>query len=108
MFYRAVISSADIELLCGVSDRTARKILQDLRATYNKEKGQYITVEEFSYSKGIPVERIYEHFESINELKSPSKQKKVDDEESVDGKKDDEAKEDEAKEDEAEGDEGDD
>ncbi len=71
MFYRAVIYTSDIILICGVSDRAARKKLQVLRNQYQKERGQYITIEEFCFATGIPIERVYEHFKAIGERRLP-------------------------------------
>jgi hypothetical protein len=54
-------------MICGVSERSARRKLRKIRKQFDKLPNQYVTVEEFCYYTGIPIERVYEHFKLIGE-----------------------------------------
>jgi hypothetical protein len=65
--FRAVILSSDVAMICGVTERTARRKLKEARELFDKRPEHYVTVEEFSFYSGIPVETIHEHFKRLGE-----------------------------------------
>ena len=44
---RIVVYARDVENMTGRKPRTARKLLQDIRTKYNKEKDAFVTIREF-------------------------------------------------------------
>lgn len=50
---RIVIYAKDVMNITGRSERTARKILQEIRKINGKEKNSFITVKEFCRYAGI-------------------------------------------------------
>ena len=50
---RIVIYAKDIQNITGRSERTSRKMMSALRKKYNKNRGDFITVEEFCSYAGI-------------------------------------------------------
>jgi len=67
VYYRAVIFTSDVALICGISDRAARRKLRKIRQKLSKEPDHYVTVEEFCFSTGIPESLVYQHFDAIGE-----------------------------------------
>jgi hypothetical protein len=55
---RIVIYAKDIENITGRSERTARKLLQQIRVKYNKQKGEFVTVKEFCSFTGLEEEEV--------------------------------------------------
>ena len=55
---RIVIYAKDIMNITGRQERTARKMLSQIRKKYNKEKGAFVTVDEFCRYTGFNEERI--------------------------------------------------
>ena len=55
---RVVIYSKDIQNITGRSQRTARKMMSALRKKYHKNKGDFITVDEFCQHTGIKKEQV--------------------------------------------------
>ncbi len=50
---RVVIYPKDVENITGRSDRTARKLLQNIRNALGKSSSSFVTVKEFSAFYGI-------------------------------------------------------
>jgi len=57
---RVVIYPKDVENITGRSDRTARRLLQNIRNALGKSSSSFVTVQEFSDFYGIAEELIYE------------------------------------------------
>lgn len=57
---RIVIYAKDIQNITGRSERTSRKMMSALRKKYNKNKGDFITVEEFCIYTGIKEKQVVE------------------------------------------------
>ncbi len=56
--HRIVIYAKDIRNITGRSERTARKMLQQIRIATGKKKGDFITVAEFCGYTGLQEETI--------------------------------------------------
>jgi hypothetical protein len=56
---RIVIYAKDISNITGRKERTARKLLTQIRTKYQKNKGEFITVREFCQFTGIKEENVY-------------------------------------------------
>jgi hypothetical protein len=56
---RIVIYAKDITNITGRKERTARKLLSQIRIKYQKNKGEFITVGEFCKFTGIKEENVY-------------------------------------------------
>jgi len=50
---RVVVYPKDIENITGRKPRAARKLLQNIKKAFQKEKDQFITAQEFSAYTGI-------------------------------------------------------
>ncbi|MCU7549226.1 hypothetical protein OCK74_08870 [Chitinophagaceae bacterium LB-8] len=55
---RIVIYAKDISNITGKKERTARKIIAQIRRRYNKKPGDLITIYEFCEHTGISEERV--------------------------------------------------
>lgn len=55
---RIVIYAKDVMNITGRRERTARKLLTRIRKQYNKDKGSFVTIEEFSNFTGLKKELI--------------------------------------------------
>jgi len=55
---RCVIYAKDIQLITGRSVRYSHEVIRKIRRMTDKEKGQYITVSEFSEFSGIPKDEL--------------------------------------------------
>lgn len=55
---RVCITSNDIQILTGKSERQCRNILKDIKVFYKKEKHQMVTVDELASYLGIDKELI--------------------------------------------------
>ena len=55
---RIVIYAKDVINITGRKERAAWKILAQIRKKYNKEKGQFVTIDEFCEYTGIKEERV--------------------------------------------------
>lgn len=55
---RIAIYTKDIQNITGRSERTSRKMLAAMRKKYNKQKGEFITVEEFCSYSGFKAEQL--------------------------------------------------
>lgn len=51
---RCVIYAKDIQRITGRSVRYSHEVIRKIRQITDKEKGQYVTVAEFSAFSGIP------------------------------------------------------
>ena len=60
---RVCIYPKDIQLITGRSGRYGRKLLNDIRAHFDKQPYQFITVEEFAEYSGIKQEIIVQYLE---------------------------------------------
>ncbi|PKP25194.1 MAG: hypothetical protein CVU03_09295 [Bacteroidetes bacterium HGW-Bacteroidetes-2] len=65
-FHRIDIKSNEIAEIFGVTEGTAREWIRDVRAAFNKNKKQKITIAEFCSYKGVPYKSI---FCQINKMK---------------------------------------
>ena len=55
---RIVIYAKDISNITGKKERTARKIIADIRRKYNKKPGDFITIYEFCDHTGLKEEKV--------------------------------------------------
>lgn len=55
---RIVIYAKDVSNITGLSPRTAWNLLSRIKRKYNKSKGQYVTIKEFSEFTGISKDEI--------------------------------------------------
>lgn len=55
---RIVIYAKDVINITGRKERSAWKLLAQIRKKYNKEKGQFVTIDEFCEYTGIKEERV--------------------------------------------------
>jgi predicted RNA-binding protein YlqC (UPF0109 family) len=55
---RIVIYPRDIENITGRKGRTAQRLLQTIRQVFEKEKFQFVTVQEFCFFTGIDEETV--------------------------------------------------
>jgi hypothetical protein len=56
---RIVIYTKDVMNITGRKERTARKLLSDIRKQYQKKNTDFVTVEEFCHFTGLKEEKIY-------------------------------------------------
>lgn len=57
---RIVIYAKDVENITGRKPRTARKLLEQVRKKFGKQKDQFVTVREFSLYTGIDEDLVRE------------------------------------------------
>jgi len=57
---RIVIYAKDVMNITGRSERTARKILQQIRSINGKRKSAFVTVTEFCHYAGLEESRVQE------------------------------------------------
>jgi ribosomal protein S3 len=57
---RIVIYAKDITNITGRKERTARKLLAQIRKKYKKKKGTFITIEEFCEFTGLKKEIVHQ------------------------------------------------
>ena len=57
---RLYICPKDVELLMGKSDRQSRRLVQQIKQYFGKERHQFLTLEEFCQYTGLRVERVRE------------------------------------------------
>ena len=55
---RIAIYAKDIQNITGRRERTSRKMLAAIKKRFNKQKGEFITVEEFCSFAGFKVEQV--------------------------------------------------
>ena len=58
---RMVIYAKDVQNITGRKERTARRILAQIRVRYNKQPNDFVTVKEFSSFTGIAEEEILKY-----------------------------------------------
>mgnify|MGYP001044759784 CR=1 FL=1 len=58
---RACIYPKDIQCITGRSERYGRKLLNDIKIHFGKEKHQFITVNEFSEYSGIEIDIVNQY-----------------------------------------------
>ena len=58
---RVVIYAQDIQLITGRSERSAQRILQNIKKKLGKEKYQFVTFEEYSKHSGISLQKLDEY-----------------------------------------------
>lgn len=58
--HRIVIYAKDIVKITGRSERTARKMLQQIRESNGKRRGDLVSVEEFCRYSGLKEESIHQ------------------------------------------------
>lgn len=57
---RIAIYAKDIQNITGRSERTSRKMLATIRKKLNKQRGEFITIEEFCRHAGFKIEQVVE------------------------------------------------
>ena len=55
---RICIYAKDVERITGRKERTARKLMSEIREKLGKRKGDFISVQEFAEHTGLRVEEI--------------------------------------------------
>ena len=55
---RIVIYAKDIMLITGRKKRTAHKLLVQIRKQYNKDRGAFVTIQEFCAYTGLKEEQV--------------------------------------------------
>ena len=56
---RLCIYPQDVEIITGRSKNYSRKIIRNIKKNYNKDKHQFVTVEEFCAYTGLVPEKVY-------------------------------------------------
>jgi hypothetical protein len=54
-----LIKATDVQRLLALSDRQARRVLQQVRNFYQKQSQQPVTFKEFSHYTGLDLETMY-------------------------------------------------
>jgi len=57
--YRIVIYAKDVMNITGRQERTARKLLSRIRRQFNKEKGAFVSIQEFCQFTGLHPEHVF-------------------------------------------------
>lgn len=60
--HKLVLNSTDVMHIMGVSERTARRKLRDIKEYFGKERYHEVTIDEFCDRTGISHEAIFEYF----------------------------------------------
>ncbi|RPD38601.1 hypothetical protein EG028_25245 [Chitinophaga barathri] len=60
--HRIVITTKDVMLILGKSNRTARRLMKQMCMYFKKKRGQYITVAEFCEFVGLTEEEVLKFF----------------------------------------------
>ena len=60
---RACIYPKDVQRITGKSNRYGRKLLQDIRAYFDKSSNQFVTFKEFSEYTGIEEELVIQYLD---------------------------------------------
>jgi hypothetical protein len=55
---RVVIYPKDVQNITGLSDRAARKLIQNIKSALGKSSSMFVTVHEFCVCTGIPEDLI--------------------------------------------------
>lgn len=58
---RIVIYAKDVENITGRKERTARKILQEIREKLGKQKNEFVSISEFCIHTGLREEEVTKH-----------------------------------------------
>jgi len=56
---RIVVYTQDVSNMTGLSDKASRKLLRLVRQHYGKQKGSFVTIDEFATYTGIRQEIIH-------------------------------------------------
>ncbi|MGM1056444.1 MAG: hypothetical protein ACQEWG_11215 [Bacteroidota bacterium] len=56
---RLCIYPSDVEIITGRSKNYSRKIIRNIKKSYNKDKHQFVSVEEFCKYTGLLPETVY-------------------------------------------------
>jgi hypothetical protein len=60
--HRIVVYAKDVSNITSLSPRTAWNLLAKIRKQYNKQKGQFVTLDEFCEYTGIKKEHVKIYF----------------------------------------------
>ena len=63
---RACIYPKDIQWITGRSERYGRRLLNDIKTHFGKQKHQFITSEEFAEYSGINLEIVNEYLRKVS------------------------------------------
>ncbi|WP_010136508.1 hypothetical protein [Ochrovirga pacifica] len=63
---RACIYPKDIQCITGRSERYSRRLLNEIRAHFDKQPYQFITHQEFSEYTGIDIEIIKDYLKQVS------------------------------------------
>lgn len=62
VFRRVVVTNKDVQLILGKGERSARDLMQKLRAHLKKKPGQFVSVKEFCAFVGLREEDVRAFF----------------------------------------------
>jgi len=63
---RACIYPKDIQCITGRTERYGRKLLNEIKVHFGKERHQFVTSEEFAEYSGINVEIVNEYLQKVS------------------------------------------
>ena len=63
---RACIYPKDIQCITGRSERYGRRLLNEIKLHFGKEKHQFITSEEFAEYSGIKLEIVNDYLQKVS------------------------------------------
>ena len=66
MIIRTCIYPKDIQCITGRSERFGRKLLNDIKSHFGKQKHQFVTSEEFAEYSGIKLEIVNDYLLKVS------------------------------------------
>lgn len=66
MIVRSCIYPKDIQCITGRSERYGRKLLNDIKKHFGKQKRQFVTSEEFAEYSGIKLEIVNDYLQKVS------------------------------------------
>ena len=66
MIIRTCIYPKDIQCITGRSERFGRKLLNDIKSHFGKQKHQFVTSEEFAEYSGIRLEIVNDYLQKVS------------------------------------------
>ncbi len=64
--FRSCIFPKDIQCITGRSERSGRRLLNEIRTHFGKDSHQFVTSEEFSEYSGININVVNEYLQKVS------------------------------------------
>ncbi len=64
--YRTCIFPKDIQCITGRSERSGRKLLNEIKSHFGKDPHQFVTSEEFAEYSGINIEVVNNYLQKVS------------------------------------------